>query len=381
MNVKRLLSALSAVMICSAFTASAQSQCSQGQCAQSQCVQSQCAQTQCGHTQCVESQSVENQCSMPQCGDVENQCSKDKKVKVYGSRLPVEAPYAIDRFMIPDSLQRNVGPEGDYIYVYNHGEKSVYRLYHPTPEEERGEKCKLISVVVPTDGSDQIAVERKPYRFNDDTGWIEVRPSENQPTGWSFDLGGGGDVFAGYSRALTRGTHFDNGFEFGVPNIMYVQIASPRQRTLFTLGFGMSMRTLYNSGNTLPQANHLGHLVAVPRPENASDVWGNLSNFSLNVPLLWHQRFNRHGLGFTLGGVAMLNTYSVANFHYRMANMTLNGQYDGLHQKFLTVDLYGSFNLSREFGIYCRWSPMSTFKAKWGPESPVISAGIVLMTF
>lgn len=176
--------------------------------------------------------------------------------------------------------------------------------------------------------------------------------------GWRFNYAGRGEV--------------KNGWEIGVPD--FIAIVWKRRGAEFEIGAGFSSN-IYYAGAGFAYGKTGDRLTLMPIAEGVRREHSRLQTWTFQIPVLYNQKIG-HDFMFSLGAVANLNTYAVANTRLELEEgRFLNYSYKGLQQNLLTVDAYASFDICG-FGMYARWSPMTLFRKQFGPELKGFSIGI-----
>lgn len=228
------------------------------------------------------------------------------------------------------------------------------------------------------DGEEEISEESIIFQAPFINKGKKIRGNANKK--WRYRTGIMGDVYIGYSLVSGDRHGLKDGWEYGFDNLAYIGVSSPGGSSTFTFGFGIGGATYGAEKGLIGRADNRGRLSFVPGPENSHDCKGRLRMFNLRYPITYRQRIAGE-IGFTLGATMVMNTYAKASGSYKIDNLKTEGKYKGLHQRFLTADFKAGINLGGGLEVYCKWSPVSTFSAQWGPADKHISVGIAIYDF
>ena len=186
------------------------------------------------------------------------------------------------------------------------------------------------------------------------------------------------DYFCDLYGGAVIGTDAEQGFkhagwEIGMLNLVKGGIALSSSTEL-SVGAGWVYRRLPIGGGMMPDADH-GNLYLKPIAEGFHNVSSSISSFSLQVPVLLYQNIYNN-LGIEIGGVANLNTYTMAKTSWHSDQNKHKTVFKGLHQRMLTVDAIARIGLRGVIALYVRYSPMSAFKLQHGPQYDSVSLGL-----
>lgn len=251
------------------------------------------------------------------------------------------------------------------------------------------ENARLVTVTQSRSVS-QIVIqgtEENPDFYYSFTSQIEDSLSRSGEDQWEFSLPFlknkphskakfiyGENIYVGATIPMSEPEGLDGSVEFGVGSLAGIQLTPWKKGPSFTIGLGIHYRqyTLHGS-QIFSYADHRLSII----PVEADKVSSRLRNFGFQVPLSIFQPFYKD-FGITVGASAMFNTFTRAASDHIVDDVRYHQSFRGLHQRLLTVDIFGSIGWKDSFGIYVRYSPVSTFSDEWGPKFKTLSVGVTL---
>lgn len=145
-------------------------------------------------------------------------------------------------------------------------------------------------------------------------------------------------------------------------------------KTTFSAGLGFDWRnyTLRGHKNMFGKVgDYVGVGVAATGMEELSS---NIHTTSLSMPLLVKQKFSKK-FALTLGAQLNWNYYARVQNNYEMGDNNYNIYTKKIGERPFTVDVLGIVEVG-DWGIYCKYSPMSVLKTDRGPEFKSLAFGI-----
>lgn len=118
-------------------------------------------------------------------------------------------------------------------------------------------------------------------------------------------------------------------------------------------------------------------LTYAPAADGVHVKYNHITTGQLAVPVMYHQNIAKR-LEFGLGAQLNWNFYSSASAKYTIDGdpMKYSTKIKGLNQRPFTVDLLATLGWSNYAHLYVRYSPMTVYKAEYGPELKSITFGI-----
>ena len=209
--------------------------------------------------------------------------------------------------------------------------------------------------------------------------WEINLPFSNSENGRSkgknyFSIDWFDNFYVGATFPLNGAAGINCGWEIGVDNIAAVRWNISRSGTKLSLGFGMGYRSAnFGDEHVLAQADKVIYLT--PIGSGIEKGSSRLHLFRLHVPLMLTQKVYKDKC-VRVGAVLNLNTYLSATTKTQGGGVTSKASFHSLKQRFVTPDIFGSFNFFDGLGFYLRWSPMSVFEKGWGPDLDYLSIGL-----
>lgn len=142
----------------------------------------------------------------------------------------------------------------------------------------------------------------------------------------------------------------------------------------YSIGFGMNWSNfaLENSGAMFQK---MGEVTALGQfPAATSSRYSSVHRLALDIPLLFTQRIGRH-VSLSLGPVVKFNTGGWLHTRYDMGDQEYRISTKKIGLRPVTVDVMGVVDIYG-IGLYCKYSPMSVFKADRGPEFKSVTFGL-----
>ena len=118
-----------------------------------------------------------------------------------------------------------------------------------------------------------------------------------------------------------------------------------------------------------------GNLVGVYRADDdMEDLSSDIHTTSLSMPLLIKQSFSKK-FAISLGAQLNWNYFARVGNEFEIGDNDYDVNTKKIGQRPFTVDVLGIIEFD-DFGIYCKYSPMSVLKTNRGPEFKSLSFGI-----
>lgn len=197
---------------------------------------------------------------------------------------------------------------------------------------------------------------------------------------------GGLDFLQGFSFGMVgvtgapqgMETSFGSSYEFMTELLAY-EVASPRRRHHFSVGFGLNWRNYRMTGQQRFVKSDNGFVTLEPYPEGADVSFSRIKNFSLIVPFHYAYRIARN---FYVDAAAIVNfnTYASIKTRYKLDGEKHKDFAKQIHQTPMTVDFMLSLSYD-VIGIYAKYSPCNVLEKTYGPEFQYFSTGLVFNLF
>ena len=145
----------------------------------------------------------------------------------------------------------------------------------------------------------------------------------------------------------------------------------------WSIGLGFDIRQFKSSKSTFWAKDAQNTLVLVDYPAGQTETSTYLSQFSLQVPLLYTHRFDDKGKWkVTLGALVNFNVHAEAIRNYEENGEEFNVTTKKIGARPVTVD--GLLVLGTPWlpDLYCKYCPMTFFKDNRGPKIHQLSFGI-----
>lgn len=148
-------------------------------------------------------------------------------------------------------------------------------------------------------------------------------------------------------------------------------------KTTFSAGIGFNWRSYTLRGHSKMFAKD-GNIVDVYKvkdiDEDMEDVCSDIHTTSLSMPLLIKQSFSKK-FAISLGAQLNWNYFARIGNEFEIDDDDYDVTTKKIGQRPFTVDVLGIIEFD-DFGIYCKYSPMSVLKTNRGPEFKSLSFGI-----
>lgn len=194
---------------------------------------------------------------------------------------------------------------------------------------------------------------------------------------WLNEIVGGGSLLLGFMTT----TDTPNGMKLNhgrLSELSWLDIVSYRAQLKnsshsFSVGFGLSWRSfpLLNSQTYTISDGKVGF---ADYQGSSTLKRSRLKVFSLSVPVLWNWKFCRkHTL--KLGPIVNFNTHASLKTTMKNGDTESALSTNDISKRPVTVDLYGAIEISGDFGLFVRYSPMNIFKTGATPTMRPLSFG------
>lgn len=113
-------------------------------------------------------------------------------------------------------------------------------------------------------------------------------------------------------------------------------------------------------------------------PANADSKYSRIHIFSISMPLLYKQKFDKKGkYSLSLGPVVNFNVLGHLTSGYKLGDVETGMTIKNIDYRPVTVDIMGVLYLD-DIGIYARYTPMTIMKKDRGPEFRSLTLGLYL---
>lgn len=167
-----------------------------------------------------------------------------------------------------------------------------------------------------------------------------------------------------------------NSYEVGFRNVVGLRWSHGPYTPSFSIGLGCGVAN-YAAQRGYMYAKEGSNLILTPVKEGSKTKLNQFGVFSFQVPLLFTIPIGRE-VEFVAGAVGCFNTYAKARTELDFGNYKTTTIYKGLQQRLFTTELTASIGISDLIGVYASWSPMTIFKAPYGPQLKSWSLGATI---
>lgn len=144
----------------------------------------------------------------------------------------------------------------------------------------------------------------------------------------------------------------------------------------FSAGLGFTWHNFVLKTNKMFTQKEYGYIDLTDFPDGAERRWSNIHYWSLSVPLLFTQRFDRRGLfKLTVGAIVNFNKSGYIKNTYELNQLEYDVRTNKIENRPVTFDLMGIMKICG-IGLYCRYSPFSVLKDDYGPQFHSLSFGL-----
>ncbi len=163
-------------------------------------------------------------------------------------------------------------------------------------------------------------------------------------------------------------------WEFDLTFAQYDYTPNDKKTTLSAgLGFGFRFYTLSGHDNMLFKDN--GMIKVAKRDGEMSDLSARISTLNFNILLLVKQRFSSK-FAISAGAMVNWNFYNRIRNSYEIGDEEFDISTKNIGFRPITVDVLGIMHFPSDFGVYVKYSPMSSFKKDRGPEFKALTIGL-----
>ena len=106
-----------------------------------------------------------------------------------------------------------------------------------------------------------------------------------------------------------------------------------------------------------------------------ADLKARISTLNFNIPLLVKQRFSDK-FAISAGAMVNWNFYNRIRNSYEIGDEEFDISTKNIGIRPITVDVLGIMHFPSDFGVYVKYSPMSSFKKDRGPEFKALTIGL-----
>ncbi len=180
-------------------------------------------------------------------------------------------------------------------------------------------------------------------------------------------------IYAGWRFNYHDKGKLKNCFEVGIRNIVGLGWQQRERGPLFSIGLGFGINRL-NSENGCIFDKERDRIFLTPMAEGKEKTHSYLDIYKIELPLMIRQPLGQC-CSFSVGAALSLNFYAGASATTSNGNVTEKRVYKGLQQRFLSTDIFASFNIFG-LGVYASWNPIGLFNSSFGPDAKGWSIGI-----
>lgn len=212
-----------------------------------------------------------------------------------------------------------------------------------------------------------------------DKSLIDLGQGKDENDRWSMHASVGVNVPTGTSNGLKFAPF--RSWEFNWTILQY-DYTPGKSKTTLSAGLGFNWRAYTLSGHDryfLKQADDWIVVHDVPNTidgKSISNLSSNVHTTSLSMPLLIKQRFSK-SFAVSLGAQLNWNFWGRIHNDYEQGDNQIDTYTKKIGQRPFTVDVLGILHFG-DFGIYCKYSPMSVLEKDRGPKFQSLAFGIYL---
>ena len=205
------------------------------------------------------------------------------------------------------------------------------------------------------------------------------------PENYTYELSNSEDNwtthgFIGVNIPTNESDGFDfapfRSWEFDITFVQYDYSPNNKNTTLSAgFGFGYRFYTLSGHDNMFYKDN--GVLKVTKREGEMSDLSARINTLNFNIPMLVKQRFAKN-FAVSLGAMINWNFWNRATNRYEIGDEEFDISTKNIGFRPFTVDLLGILHFDEDFGVYFKYTPMSSFKKDRGPEFKALTIGLYL---
>ena len=146
----------------------------------------------------------------------------------------------------------------------------------------------------------------------------------------------------------------------------------------YSIGLGIDWRNYRMTGGEMFIKDEADKVAVVPYPEGTNPKFSRIKVFSINVPMLFTQDFNKRGnFSLSLGPIVNFNTYASIKTRYKQDGGDFKKVTKGINQRPITVDFMAIVR-NPILDFYVKYSPMDVLKSDRGPKFRSLSFGLYL---
>lgn len=184
------------------------------------------------------------------------------------------------------------------------------------------------------------------------------------------------DIYFGIVAPYNSPEPIRTSMEYGIREFLGYRFTPGGGSASFGLGFGFGMQKYFIRRHVIVGVEN-DVFTLTPAAESAKKVHSHLTVGRLHFPFYYRQRISG-SFGFKILAAMNLNVKAKAKTSYRLDDEKHTVKVKGLHQRLLTPDFTFAIGDFDAFAIYARWSPVSVFKHRFGPEIKTLSFGLTM---
>lgn len=185
-----------------------------------------------------------------------------------------------------------------------------------------------------------------------------------------------GNVYIGQRFNYSDKGNVKNSFEIGVRNLAGIRWSHGSYTPSFSIGFGFGAQR-YAARQGYMYSKDGSNLILIPVPDGGRGRSTDLQVWNFQIPLLFTIPIGCD-VEFMAGAVGCFNTYAKAKTELKLSDYKTVTHYKGLQQRLFTAELTASLGVCDTFGVYASWSPMTLFRAPYGPQLKSWSIGATI---
>lgn len=213
------------------------------------------------------------------------------------------------------------------------------------------------------------------FIVNDDVdtndGGVKIANGKDDDDRWSLHVAVGVDIPTGAPDGVDFAPF--RSWEINLTVAQY-DYTPKKSKTTFSAGLGFNWRSYTLSGHKNGFFK-VGDIVGVAQSDpSLDDFSSNIHTTSLSMPLLIKQRFGKN-FAISVGAQLNWNFYARIHNYYEQGDHEIDDYTKKIGERPFTVDVLGIVHLSKGFGVYCKYSPMSVLKKDRGMEFKSLAVG------
>ena len=144
----------------------------------------------------------------------------------------------------------------------------------------------------------------------------------------------------------------------------------------YSAGIGIGWHNYGIGSSKMFVKDENGVVAITDYPAQAESKYSRIHIFSISVPLLFKQKFDRKGkYSLSLGPVVNFNVLGHLTSGYKVGDVETDMTIKKIDYRPVTVDIMGVLDIN-DIGIFARYTPMTIMKKDCGPEFRSLTLGL-----